>query len=132
MGSLSFKELTPGYEFPSSSYELDDAIVSKYLRAVESPSQEFIPPLAIAAYAMKSMIDSLSLPPGSIHASQEFEFIRPVSIGTTITCNAKVDRKIARSRMNMLVLEISVFNQDKEKVQSGKTTIVLPAMDTND
>ncbi len=132
MAGLSFNELGPGYEFPPSSYELDDAIISKYLSAVESPSQEFIPPLAIAAYAMKSMIESLSLPPGSIHASQEFEFIRPVSIGTTITCNAKVDRKIARSRMNMLVLEIGVFNQDREKVQSGKTTIVLPLMDAND
>ena len=132
MESLSFTELIPGYEFPPSSYELDDAIISKYLKAVESPAQEYIPPLAIAAYAMKSMIDSLALPPGSIHASQEFEFIRPVSIGTSITCNARVDRKIARSRMNMLVLEIAVFNQKEEKVQSGKTTIVLPATEAND
>ena len=132
MASLSFTELTPGYEFPPSIYELDEAIIGKYLKAVESPAQEYIPPLAIAAYAMKSMIDSLALPPGSIHASQEFEFIRPVSIGTSITCNARVVRKIARSQMNMLVLEIDVFNQKKEKVQSGKTTIVLPATEAND
>ena len=132
MASLSFAELVPGYEFPPSIYELDDAIIGKYLKAVESPAQEFVPPLAIAAYAMKSMIESVALPAGSIHASQEFEFLLPVSIGTTITCNARVARKIARSQMNMLVLEIDVLNQKKEKVQSGKTTIVLPVTEINE
>jgi hypothetical protein len=41
MTSLSFAELIPGYEFPSSIYELDNAIISKYLKAVESPAQEY-------------------------------------------------------------------------------------------
>jgi len=32
----------------------------------------------------------------------------------------------------MLVLEIDVLNQKKEKVQSGKTTIVLPITEANE
>ncbi len=127
MANLSFAELTPGYEFPPFVYELDDAIISKYLKAVEGQSCAYIPPLAIAVYAMNSMTQSITLPPGSIHASQEFEFLQSVPVGTKISCYAKVLRKLTRSSMNMLVLEMSVLNQKNEKVQSGKTTIVLPA-----
>ena len=132
MSNLSFAELTPGYEFPPFVYELDNTIISKYLNAVESPVCEYIPPLAIAVYAMNSMTQSIALPPGSIHASQEFAFLQPVPIGAKITCRAKVVRKLVRSSMNMLVLEMSVFNQKDEKVQSGKTTIVLPASREDD
>jgi len=132
MSNLSFAELSPGYEFPSFTYELDNAIINKYLKAVDSPVCEHIPPLAIAAYAMNSMTQSITLPPGSIHASQEFEFLQPVPIGAKITCRAKVVRKLVRSSMNMLVLDVSVFNEKDEKVQSGKTTIVLPASRENE
>ena len=132
MSNLSLAELSPGYEFPSFAYELDTTIINRYVQAVEGPECEFIPPLAIAAYAMKSMIQSITLPPGSIHASQEFEFLQPVPIGAQISCRAKVVRKLARSSMNMLVLEVNVFNEKDEKVQSGKTTIVLPASRENE
>jgi hypothetical protein len=127
MASLSFAELTPGYEFPPFEYELDNTIISKYLKAVEAPVYEYVPPLAIAVYAMNSMTQSITLPPGSIHASQEFVFLQPVTIGAKIRCCARVVRKLVRSSMNMLVLETNVFNEKDEKVQSGKTTIVLPA-----
>jgi hypothetical protein len=132
MASLSFAELIPGYEFPPFAYELDNTIISKYLKAVEAPVCEYIPPLAIAVYAMNSMTQLITLPPGSIHASQEFAFLKPVPIGAKIRCCARVVRKLVRSSMNMLVLETNVFNEKDEKVQSGKTTIVLPASRLDD
>jgi hypothetical protein len=124
---ISYEELVSGYEFPSTSYELTSSLISKYLKAVDSSGNEFVPPLAIAAYAMAAMAGSLSLPPGSIHAAQEFEFFKLVPIGATIDCQAKVARKLTRGELHMLVLELNVFDQDREKVQSGKATIVLPA-----
>jgi hypothetical protein len=128
---VSFEELTPGYEFPPTSYELSTSLISKYLRAVDSPDElkvfgGFVPPLAIAAYAMVAMTGSLLLPPGVIHASQEFEFFKLVPIGAVVNCQAKVVRKLTRATMRMLVLELDVFDASKEKVQSGKATMVLP------
>jgi hypothetical protein len=130
--TMDFAELVPGYEFPPASYELSTSLISQYLKAVDSPDElkplrEFVPPLAIAAYAMTAMAGSLSLPPGSIHASQEFEFFQLVPVGATINCQAKVARKLTRGKMGMLVLDLNVFDQSREKVQSGKATVVLPA-----
>jgi len=131
MPAISYEELVPGYEFPPASYELTSALVSKYVKAVDSSGDEFVPPLAIAACAMRAMAGSVSLPPGTIHASQEFEFFKLVPIGAIINCKAKVVRKLARTMMRMLVLELDVFDENRERVQSGKATIVLPAQGTN-
>ena len=131
MASISYEELVPGYEFPPASYELTSSLISDYLKAVDSPDElqafkEFVPPLAMGAYAMTAMTGSLSLPPGSIHASQEFEFFKLVPIGGIINCHARVERKLARDKMRMLILELDVFDQSEEKVQSGKATVILP------
>jgi len=126
--NVGYERLTPGYEFPTASYELSASLISKYLKAVDSSSVEFVPPLAIAAYAMTAMAGSLSLPPGSIHASQELEFFKLVPVGDVIDCQARVARKLTRGKLHMLVLELNVFDQNKEKVQSGKATVMLPAL----
>ncbi len=129
--TISYEELVPGYEFPPASYELSDSLISKYLKAVDSSEEikgfgEFVPPLAIAAYALAATAGSLSLPPGAIHASQELEFFKLLPIGATIDCHAKVARKLTRGKLCMLILELNVFDQSKERVQSGKATILLP------
>ena len=131
MPPISFEQLVAGYEFPSISYELSESLISKYLEAVGG-QQHFltsgiVPPLAIAAYAMSALSQSFSVPPGSIHASQEFEFLKLVPIGTTISCSGKIAQKVQRGKLQLVVLEINALNQDKEKVLSGKATIVVPA-----
>ncbi len=124
---ISYEDLTLGYEFPPTSYELSPSLISKYLKAVDSARDDFVPPLTIAAHAMTAITGSLSLPPGTIHASQDFEFCKLVPIGAVVNCQAKVLRKLTRGNMRMLVLELNIFDQSKEKVQSGKATIILPA-----
>ena len=129
---LSFDQLVAGYEFPPISYELNASIISKYLEAVgrrsgqHPPAPEFVPPLAIAAYVMTALSKSLVLPPGSIHASQELEFFKLVPIGTTINCQGRVAQKLNRGKLHLLTIELNALNQDKEKVLSGKATLVLP------
>jgi hypothetical protein len=126
--TISYEELIPGYKFPPATYELSTSLVSKYLNAVGSAGDEFVPPLAITACAIAAMTGSLSLPPGTIaiHASQELEFFKLVPIGATIECHTRVAQKITRGKMSMLILELEVLDKGKEKVQSGKATIALP------
>ena len=126
--AISYEELTPGYKFPPATYELSASFVSKYLKAVDSAGDGFVPPLAITACAIAAMTKAVPLPPGTIaiHASQELEFFKLVPIGATIECHIGVAQKIARGKMSMLILELEVFDKGKEKVQSGKATIALP------
>jgi len=126
--AISYEELKPGYKFPSTTFELSASFVSKYLKAVDSEGDGFIPPLAITAYAVAAMTKSVPLPPDTIaiHAAQELEFFKMVPIGATIECHIGVLQKISRGKMSMLILELEVFDKDKEKVQSGKATIALP------
>ena len=127
--AISYEELIPGYEFPPANYELSASLVSKYLKAVDSASEGFVPPLAITACAIAAMTRSISLPPATIaiHAAQELEFFKLVPIGATIECHSRVARKITRGKMSMLILGLEVFDKGKEKVQSGRATIALPS-----
>ena len=126
--TVSYEELIPGYKFPPATYELSSSLVSKYLNAVDSAGDGFVPPLAITACAIAAMMGSFSLPSDAIviHASQELEFLKLVPIGATIECHIGVAQKITRSKMGMLILELEVLDKDKEKVQSGRATIALP------
>jgi len=126
--AVNYEELIPGYEFPPASYELSASLVSKYLQAVDGAGDGFVPPLAITACVIAAMSGSFSLPPGTIaiHASQELELLKLVPIGATIECHTRVAQKITRGKMSMLILELEIFDQGNEKVQSGKTTIALP------
>jgi hypothetical protein len=129
--AVNYEELVPGYEFPPTSYELSPSLVSKYVKAVDSRGDGFVPPLAITACAIATMAGSIGLPAGTvaIHASQDLEFFKLVPIGTTAECRIKVAQKIARGKMGMLILELEIFDQAKDKVQSGKATIALPAQE---
>ncbi len=130
---ISFEQLAAGYEFPPASYQLSSQLISKYTEAVggkgeeKSPVAGFVPPLAIAAYIMTAMAQSISLPPGTIHASQELEFLKPVPIGATINCISKVAQKVQRGKLNLLMIQIEALDRGQGKVLSGKATLVLPA-----
>ncbi len=130
MPPTSFEQLAVGYEFPPVTYQLSESAISKYVEAV-GEQQDFltsgtVPPLAIGAYAMNALSQSFSIPPGSIHASQDFEFLKVVPIGTTITCSGKIAQKVERGRLSLVVLEINGLNQDGEKVLTGKAMIAIP------
>ena len=125
---LSFDQLAGGYEFPLAICELNAAVISKYVEAVDGQSEpEFVPPLAIAAQVMTAMSKSFMPPPGSIHASQELEFFKVVPIGTTINCHSRVAQRINRGKLHLLTIEMDALDQDNEKVLSGKATLVLPS-----
>lgn len=126
----SLKELPIGYQFPPISYELTGPVVAKYLDAV-GERQDFlklriVPPLAIAACAMTALSQSFAVPPGSIHASQELEFLKIVPVGATISCGGRIAHRLERGRLNLMSIEISALDQDEEKVLTGKATIAMP------
>lgn len=125
---MNFEQLTPGYKFAPASYKLDVPLISRYIKAVggEQCEARYVPPLAIAAHALAALAKSLALPPGSIHAAQEFEFFKLVPIGATIKCQGRVAQKVSRGKLRMLMVELDALDQSEEKVLWGKATLVLP------
>ena len=131
---VEYGQIELGYEFSPVNYELGSSMVSAYLKAVEETSSlyrgtEVIPPMAIAAYAMKALSEGIAIPPGAVHVSQELEFMGTVTVGDTISCHATVSRKQDRGRMRLLAVDLNVFNQDQKQVLAGRTSFVLPQPD---
>ena len=126
-----YQELKVGQEFPSAVFQVDAAKVTDYLKAVEEDSAiyrntELVPPMALAALALKALIDTISVPPGTIHVSQEFEFLAAVDTQDSLTSQAKVSRIQERGKLHLLTVDVSVFNQEQEPLLVGKTSFVLP------
>ena len=126
-----YGELTTGYEFTPVVLRPDGETVAAYLSAIEGDKRiyeedKLVPPMAVAALAMAAMSTGLSLPPGAIHVSQEFQFLSTVSINETLTSLARVNRRVERGKFHMLTVGINVLNQKQMTVLTGETSFILP------
>ncbi len=127
---ISYKQLEVGYELPCSNYELKPSMINAYLKAVEEDEEPYrssnlAPPMAVAAYAMNAISDSVILPPGVIHTHGEIEFSGKVKTSDVISCCSKVSQKLDRGNVHLLTLDFSIFNQNGGAVLKGKTSFIL-------
>jgi len=126
-----YSELTTGYEFAPVVFRPDGETVAAYLSAIEGDESiyeedKLVPPMTVAALAMAAMSTGLSLPPGVIHVSQEFQFLDTISINETLTSLARVNRRVERGKFHMLTVGINVLNQKQMTVLTGETSFILP------
>lgn len=131
---IGYYQLNVGHEFQPQSYTLDESTVSSYLEATREPNgiflrENLVPPMAVAAFAMAAQSQGVTFPSGTVHVSQELEFLLPVRIGDTITCYSKVSRKHYRGGLFIMGTDLTVVNQNQGKVLSGKVGFVLPGPD---
>jgi len=128
---VEYSQLEVGYAFPPASFELTTESVSAYMAATGETDNLFngtgiVPPTAIAAWALVSLLDYIDLPFGTIHLSQEIHSINTASTGDTITCHAQVSRKQERGQLKLLNIDIDVGNQNKRPILTGKSAFNLP------
>ena len=128
---IGYQDLKAGQEFPPAAFQVDSTTVADYLKAVEEDNAIYqntglVPPMAVAALALKSLISAISMPPGTIHVSQEFEFIDTVNTQDTLTSHAGVSRIQERGKLHLISVYINVSNQEQKPVLAGKTSFILP------
>jgi len=75
---------------------------------------------------MTTISQSVRIPPGSIHASQDFEFLKALAIGASVNCGGRVAQKLERGGLCLIMLEINVTDQGGDRVLTGKATIAAP------
>jgi len=126
-----YYQLSAGFEFPPQTYCLDSSAVALYLDAVKENNSLFrsgklVPPMAVTAFAMSSLSQAITMPSGTIHVSQELEFLKVVEVGDSITCHSKITRKVERGGLRLMNVDISVANQNQETVLTGRVGFVLP------
>ena len=130
--SIDFFEVTSGDALPPFAVHIDEDDVRAYLAATgeaDGPSAELwrerVPPLAVGAFAFSALMELMPLPPGTLHAGQEFEFVRSVPAGGELTATVTVERRAERrgSLLTTLLLELRVGD---EPVATGHTTLVTP------
>jgi acyl dehydratase len=126
-----YQQLFVGFEFPSRSYTLDATTVSAYLEATRETNamyldESLVPPMAVTAFAMAALASVATISPGTVHVSQELDFLKLVKVGDTITCYSKVSRKQDRGGLHLMNTDITVLNQNQEQVLTGRVGFILP------
>lgn len=126
-----YQDLKEGQEFAPAAFQVDAATVADYLKAVEESNGLYentglVPPMAVAALSLKALISALSMPPGTIHVSQEFEFLATVKTEDNLTSHARVSRAQERGKLHLITVDTSVLNQESQAVLMGKTGFILP------
>lgn len=128
---VDLEQLEEGYEFAPVDYQIDHPTNAAYIEAVGEDDRFFrdtdiIPPMAVAALALTSLMEAAPFPPGTIHVSQEFDFTDTASTKDTLTRHARVITKRDRGRLRMMTIGLNVYKNDKQPVLTGETSLLLP------
>ncbi len=118
-----------GTEVQLGSWTISEDLVDRYLDAVGNPQSicqtlSLAPPLALSAWALGSILDRLSLPPGAIHSRQEMETHRPVAFGETLLIKACLGEPAQRAGLTMLTATYSLSDPAGIPVLTGKSTVL--------
>jgi len=128
---VDLEQLEEGYEFAPVDFQIDPPTATAYIEAVGEDVSIFrdtdtMPPMAIAALALTSLMEAAPFPPGTIHVSQDFDFIDTASTKDTLTRHTRVITKRDRGRLRMMTIGLSVYKNNKQPVLTGETGLLLP------
>ena len=124
--------LPKGHRFPDTSFELTAQSVARYIEAVQDANGIYIerglaPPLAIAAFALGVLLETMQLPDGALHTSQEIEVRQSVPIESALTLSGRVAQRSERAGMLISVLEFEVaLAGSRSAALVGRTTVLAP------
>jgi acyl dehydratase len=127
--------LEKGHQFSATSFVLDKETVARYLEAVEDQAlprlaqaegKAWVPPMAVAALALRSLMEEMTLPAGAIHGSQEFEFLRAVEVGERITCRAWLSHRSQRAGWWILAVGMKGTDESGGPALTGRLTVMVP------
>ena len=126
----------PGEEIDLGQRVIGREFVDSYLSSVEGrlpiyDELDAAPPLALASYVIGELLQKLSLPAGTIHATQELDCRRLVMIGDMVSCVARLSRPVRRGDWQFVSVKFTMCRDDSQVVLEGKTTILVPAKEVD-
>ncbi|MPZ50328.1 MAG: hypothetical protein GEU75_13690 [Dehalococcoidia bacterium] len=123
-------ELTAGHVFEPISLTLDAERARAYRNAVGDGLGVYdeagaVPPLAVAAVALGVLLESVSLPAGTLHVSESLEFRKAVSPGATLECRAVLAQRSVRGGMVVSVIDSEIL-VDGSAAVTARATVMSP------
>jgi len=85
--------------------------------------QDAVPPLAVAAFALGVLLESVGLPPGTLHANEFLRAHQPVPTGSTVECHARVAQRSLRAGRVFIVLESEIMLEGSPAVTTRATVL---------
>src|SRR3990172_1514722 len=128
---LTLDVLPRGHEIAPTTFDLSPAWVDEYIAAVEADAVRvlgdgLVPPMAIAALAIRALLESTALPPGAVHAGQELRFLRPVRAGERLSARAGRAWRGGRQGWLLLTVDLAVDEGEGEPVMTGRARVAMP------
>lgn len=81
--------------------------------------------MAIAAFALGSIMEQIELPAGAIHSAQELEFLQLLGNEDTAHCIGEVAQNTVRGGIRFLTFLVKVTSS-KGQILTGRTSILIP------
>ena len=130
-----YSQLKPGQRFSDRSHAPDSDSVDEYVRAVQDANpplsdesgRALVPPMAVAALALRGAVEDLRIPGGTLHAGQEFAFAAPVRVGDSLRCEASIAQNSVRGGWRFLSVDCVAAGPDGAEAMRGKSSIMIPA-----
>jgi acyl dehydratase len=126
--------LTEGHRFPRYQLTFRDSDIAAYVAAVGDLSpvampgpDRLVPPLALIASGLGHMIRLLGLAAGTVHASQECEFERPVRVGVAVFADTSLKANTVRRGTRFATVETQYFDARGQKLARSVSTVIVPA-----
>jgi acyl dehydratase len=132
---LYYKDIEKGKEFPNYEYKLTAETILNYCKAIGEKSPIYndeaaakaagyrglvAPPTACAIYCLKGFLGDVDMPGGSLHGSQEFEFVNPAVAGDTLITSSVVGEKAIIKGRNNATIVSETKNQNGEVIVRSK------------
>jgi mannose/cellobiose epimerase-like protein (N-acyl-D-glucosamine 2-epimerase family) len=123
-------ELLAGHSFEAMSIVMDAARCRAYRDATGDAldvydAQSAVAPLAVAAFALGALLESVGLPPGTLHANESLRARRAVPVGSTVECRSRVAQRSQRGGWIVTVLESDAL-LDGESAVFSRATVLCP------
>ena len=123
-------ELAAGYVFPPVTFTVDADSSRGYRESVGDSLSLYdelglAPPLAVAAISLGILLEAISLPAGSLHASESVQMHAPVPVGSTLECRSTLAQRSQRSGWIVSVLDSEILHEGR-KVLSTRASVLTP------
>jgi len=128
---LLITDLPKGHEFDIGAVDVTPEGVERYLAAVEDTNTVYAesglaPPVALAAIALKQLLDMIELPDGTLHIGQEIEAHGGVALGAKLSMRGWIAQRSVRQGMVISVIEFALTPDGSDApVLTGRTTAMV-------
>jgi hypothetical protein len=137
----SLADLPRGHEIPVAGFQLGVDDTRRYLKAVEDGTGAYgggpdgpacVPPLAVAALALRAILEQVNLAAGALHTGQEVEFHRAVPVGSLLRPRARIAQRSEMRGAVISIVEFDVAEQGSaDAAVVGRATVMMPPQEAS-